>query len=198
MPDPLTTAAISAISYKALIGTGVTLGATSMIITNSQSIGSWVWRVIHRCGTFRVVFGATCSKPEEHNLMKYVSVEATKKRVRFMQNYSYKTSANDPIKSIDIPTKGFLIENAGRFKTHIYVLPLISSNATVVGFEFWSYSWFGKGSGVKYIRMKNHIRNIMIPNAQTLYPAQTQIVNKKQSNLKHRLRDQEIELALAN
>ena len=131
--DPVSAAATSAIIYQSAIGSTAALGTTTMIITRSNAISSWIWRNIHGSGVYRVVFGNTCPRPYEYRLLQYLARQASDIGVRFMQSYSFRTTNGSPVQTIDIPTKAFLLEDVDRYGTHIYVQPLISSSGQVGG-----------------------------------------------------------------
>ena len=170
--DPVSAAATTAIIYQSAIGTTAALGSTTMIITRFNAISSWWRRKIHGSGTYRIVFGNTCPRPQEHRLMKYLANYAASTGIRFLQSYSFKTSASGPVHTIDVPTRSFLLKNVDQYSTHIYVQPLITSSGQVGGYQFWSYSWFWWNASTKYQRMMTHIKNIMKPPqpAQTFNP----------------------------
>ena len=157
-----TAAIVSAIGYKAAIGASVALGTSTMIITRSDTIGCWIWRSIHRCGTYRVVFDRSCcTKQEEIRLMQYLAQKASNIDFRFLQNYSFVSNPQTKQTShIDIPNKGFMIQNEHNY---IYVQPLMTHSGIVCGYDFWSCSWFGWNSRRKTRITRNHIKSILRP-----------------------------------
>ena len=115
-----------------------------------SGITQWYWRK-HGRGSYRVMFDSILPI-QKHNILVHLAIFAKKAKIKHLLRYN---------KNTEVPAQGFYLNvTKAERKSRYYVIPIIADDQ-IIGYEFWSCTYFRRQSFYRFQVMAKYVRAMM-------------------------------------